>query len=157
MALGALANADLAAEIRRVLGADIDLSFGQPQLAGGGRSSAGDYAVFLRKLLGDQLEMSALLGSHAVCTNPATCSTAVSTPITSGVDWHYSIGHWVEDDAASGDGAFSSPGAFGFYPWLDAGKTHYGIIARFDAAGGGNDSAACGALIRRAWLAGVAR
>jgi len=29
-----------------------------------------------------------------------------------------------------GDGAFSSPGAFGFYPWIDRTKTNYGVLAR---------------------------
>ena len=51
MALGAMNNATLAAELRRVLGTDINLSYSQPQPAGGVRTSAKDYAVFLRKLL----------------------------------------------------------------------------------------------------------
>ncbi|MBX3620118.1 MAG: hypothetical protein KF891_09070 [Rhizobacter sp.] len=157
MALGALDNTGLAAEMRRVLGSDINLAYTQPQLAGGARMSASDYAVFLRKLLAGELQMSALLGSHPVCTNPGTCSSAVYTPVPASLSWHYSIGHWVEDDPATGDGAFSSAGAFGFYPWVDAGKTYYGIVARVAPAGGGEDSAACGALIRKAWLSGVAQ
>jgi len=155
MALGALANAALATEIRGQLGTEINLSYTQPQLAGGVRTTASDYAVFLRKLLNNQLKMSALLGSNKVCTNPNTCSEALRTPITANVDWHYSVGHWVEDDPSSGDGAFSSAGAFGFYPWVDASKTWYGLIARVDLVGGGNDSAICGALIRKAWVTGV--
>jgi hypothetical protein len=99
MNLGAMDSAALAAELRRLLGSDIKLSFGQPQLAGGVRTTAADYARFLRKVLGNELQIAALLGSHKVCTNPATCAGAISTPITSGLDWHYSIGHWVEDDA----------------------------------------------------------
>ncbi len=53
----------------------------------------------------------------------------------------------------------SSAGAFGFYPWIDAGKTWYGIVARMDTAGGGSgfDSALCGQLIRKAWITGVAQ
>jgi hypothetical protein len=152
MGLGALDSARLATEMRRLLGNDIDLSFVQPQLAGGVVTNANNYAVFLRKLLNNQLQLSSLLGKYPVCTNPATCTDALSTPIANGLDWHYSLGHWVEDDP-KGDGAFSSAGAFGFYPWIDAGKTNYGIVARFDAlGGGGNESAACGALIRKAWL-----
>lgn len=120
------------------------------------RSSPRDYAVVLRKLLGRQLNLADLLGSHAVCTNPATCPTALTTPISSSVSWHYSIGHWVEDDPVSGDGAFSSAGAFGFYPWIDASKRYYGLAARLDSAGSGNESALCGALIRKAWLTGIA-
>jgi hypothetical protein len=155
VALGAMDNAALATEMRRLLGNDINLSFTQPQPAGGVRTSANDYALFLRKLLNNQLRLGALLGSHKVCTNPATCTDALSTPITNGLDWHYSLGHWVEDDATRSDGAFSSAGAFGFYPWVDVSKTWYGIVARSDTFGGGNESADCGALIRRAWVTGV--
>ncbi|MBC7957828.1 MAG: hypothetical protein H7Y33_18415 [Cytophagales bacterium] len=156
MNLGAMDNAALAAELRRLLGSDISLSYSQPQPAGGVRTTASDYARFLRKLLNNQLHMAALLGSNKVCTNPATCPTALNTPITNGLNWNYASGHWVEDDATRGDGAFSSAGAFGFYPWVDVSKTWYGIVARSDAFGGGNESADCGALIRKAWVTGSA-
>lgn len=56
-----------------------------------------------------------------------------------------------------GDGAFSSPGAFGFYPWIDAGKTTYGVLARSESAGNGIDSVDCGRLVRKAWVTAVAR
>ena len=157
MALGTLDSAALATELRRLLGTEIALSYSQPQPAGGVRTTPGDYAVFLRKLLNNQLRLGALLGSNKVCTNPATCATALSTPITNGLNWNYSIGHWVEDDATRGDGAFSSAGAFGFYPWIDAGKTWYGVVARVDLAGSGNESAECGAVIRKAWATGTAQ
>ena len=156
MGLGAMGNAALAAEIRRVLGTDIGIEYTQPQLAGGIRTSAADYAIFLRKILAGQLRISALLGSNATCTNPATCPTAVNSPIGGSLSWHYSIGHWVEDDPASGDGSFSSAGAFGFYPWINADKTLYGIVARLSVAGGGEASALCGVRIRKAWETGVA-
>lgn len=157
MNLGPLANVALATEIRRVLGTDIGLTYTQPQLAGGIRSTAADYATFLRKILNRQLRISELLGTNATCTNPNTCPTAINSPIRGNLNWHYSMGHWVEDDPISGDGSFSSAGAFGFYPWINANKTLYGVLARFDAAGGGEDSALCGALIRKAWTTGVAQ
>jgi hypothetical protein len=78
--------------------------------------------------------------------------------------WHYSYGHWVEDEPGTGDGAFSSPGKFGFYPWIDASKTYYGIVAREDLTPGGTiqtapyyQSALCGRAIRKALLTGVAQ
>lgn len=157
MALGALDNAALATEVRRVLGNEISLSYTQPQLAGGVRTSANNYALFLRKVLNNQLKIAALLGTNSTCTNPLTCATAVGTPVPSNLSWSYSIGHWVETDPATGDGAFSSAGAFGFYPWIDAGKSWYGIVARVDLAGSGAESAACGALIRKAWVTGTAQ
>ena len=124
-------------------------------------SSADDYARFLRKLLGGQLQMAALLGSHPVCTNPSTCAQALATPVPSTMSWHYAIGHWVEDDPASGDGAFSSAGAFGFYPWISQDETTWGVLARFKftLAGAriGTASLVCGREIRQAWARGEPR
>lgn len=163
--LGPLHNAELATEIRAKLGNEIALGYSQPQLAGGVYSSAGDYARFLRKLLDGQLQLGALLGTHKVCTNPDTCAQALNTPVPAAESWSYSLGHWVEDDPLVGDGAFSSAGAFGFYPWIDAGKRWYGIVARRQLPGGqdldeslgeGYRSVLCGRLIRKAWLSGIA-
>lgn len=156
LGLGALDNAGLAAELRSQLGSEIGLSFSQPQPAGGVVSTAADYARFLRKLLKGELQLGALLGSQAVCTNPNYCAQASYSPSPANEQWHYSLGHWVEDDPTVGDGAFSSPGAFGFYPWIAADKTHYGILARRDGVGSGFDSVRCGRLIRKAWFAGAA-
>ncbi len=155
--LGPLANAPLAAEIMSQIGSDAAIAYSQPLLAGGIVTTADHYAVLLRGILAGTMKMHDALGTHAVCTNPQTCPTALATPIPQTVSWHYSIGHWVEDDPVTGDGAFSSAGAFGFYPWIDAGKTTYGIIARTSGAGSGFDSAQCGALIRKAWATGTAQ
>lgn len=160
MGLDALDNTTLATEIESQLGSDVDISYSQPQLAGGVRTNADNYARYLRKLLGGQLRMGAALGSNPVCTNPLTCNgTALGTPIPTSESWQYSVGHWVESDPAVGDGAFSSAGAFGFYPWVDAGKRYYGIVARqdFANAAAGVASAYCGRLIRKAWVTGVAQ
>ncbi len=148
--LGALNSAMLAAEIRSQVGNEIDFSYSSPQLAGGMVTTADDYAALLRKVLRGELKMRDALGTHPVCTNPRTCANAVSSPSPPGESWHYSIGHWVEDDPAVGDGAFSSPGAFGFYPWIDRTKTNYGVLAR-SAANGAIESVYCGRLIRKAW------
>lgn len=165
--LGPLNNSGLATEIRAGIGTDIALSYVQPQLAGGISTTAGDYARFLRKLLGDELRLGAMLGTHAVCTNPTTCAQALNTPVPTSESWEYSLGHWVEVDPVVGDGAFSSAGAFGFYPWIDAGKTWYGLVARRQIPSAGDDqnenlgegyrSAQCGRLIRKAWVTGVAQ
>ena len=156
--LGALGNRTLATEMQSQLGAEVDIAYSQPQLAGGVRTSATHYARYLRKLLGGQLRLGAALGSNAVCTNPTTCAGALGTPVPLTESWSYSLGHWVETDPVAGDGAFSSAGAFGFYPWIDSGKRFYGIVARQDfQAGSGFDSAYCGRLIRKAWLTGVAQ
>lgn len=152
--LGALDNRALANEIRSQIGAEIDFVYGQPQLAGGITMSAAEYAKLLRKIVGGQLLMRSVLGTHPVCVDPATCAQALSTPSPRGEQWHYSIGHWVEDDPLVGDGAFSSAGAFGFYPWIDASKTWYGLISTLNAFGA-VDSVQCGRLIRQAWVTGI--
>ncbi len=151
--LAGLGNAALATEMRRVLGPEIAMTYSQPQLAGGVVTNAANYAIFLRKLLSRELVLGHLLGSSSVCTNRVACpGEAVYSPAPLSEVWRYSVGHWVETDPQVGDGAFSSAGAFGFYPWIDAGRTHYGIVSREAAGGSGFDSATCGRLIRKAWL-----
>jgi hypothetical protein len=163
LGLGSDDNTALAQHIGSVLG--LTLAYTQPQLAGGVATSADVYGSFLRRVLARRLHMGDLLGAHAVCTNPATCPSAVYSPIAGSLSWHYAIGHWVEDDPAGGDGAFSSAGAFGFYPWIDRTRSWWGIVARHDTTGltgddpdqrPARDSAACGARIRAAWITGLA-
>ena len=85
-----------------------------------------------------------------MCTLPGSCSSAINSP--SPYDYHYSIGHWVEDDDNS-DGAYSSAGAFGFYPWISQNKIYYGIFARYERERkAGVDSGDCGILIRKAFM-----
>ena len=156
MGYGAMDNAALAAEYRAQLGTDLALAFSQPQPAGAMQTTPADYALFLRKLLAGGLRLAPLLGAQAVCTNPATCSAALFAPIPANESWLYSLGHWVESDPVVGDGAFSSPGAFGFYPWIDATKAWYGLLAR-QVSNGATASAQCGRLIRKAWVAGTAQ
>ena len=155
--LGAMNGKMLSSTIMGQLGTDIKLGYSQPLLAGGAFGSPDAYGLFLRKVLKKELKIGSLLGSNAACTNKATCpaGTAVSAPIPPSESWHYSIGHWVENDPKVGDGAFSSPGAFGFYPWIDSSRTYYGMVARM-MSGGAVTSMQCGRLIRKAWLTGAA-
>jgi len=161
--LGADDNTALAAEVKSQIGPEINFDYTEPQPAAGVEMSADQYVLFLRKLLVDSptpLLIGSMLGSEAVCTNPTTCPTAVYSPIpgdaSSTESWHYGLAHWIEDDPVVGDGAFSSPGRLGFYPWVDATRTIYGVLAR-EAPNGpfGYASALCGRLIRRAWVTGV--
>jgi hypothetical protein len=156
MGLGGMDNTMLGAEVRSQLGTDVALAYSQPDLAGGVYLTPSAYALVLRKMLTGELQMGSMLGAHPVCTNPSACAAAVFAPIPLAEKWHYSIGHWVEDDPNVGDGAFSSAGAFGFYPWIDASKTYYGVLAR-SAAAGALDSVDCGRLVRKAWVTGVAQ
>lgn len=159
LGLGADTSSQLASEIGAVLGPELGIAYDSPQLAAGGKASAASYARFLQKLLRGELALSALLGSSPVCTNPADphCSGAAYSPIPASESWHYSLGHWLEDDPQVGDGAYSSAGFFGFYPWISADRRHYGIVARYDSSlGAYSASVACGRLIRQAYETGQA-
>lgn len=156
--MGAMTSAMLTDEFKSALGTDAALSFSTPQLAGGAVGSAESYARFLTRVLKNELRIGALLGAHAVCTLPGACATALSSPVPA--QFGYSLGHWVENDSL-GDGSFSSAGAFGFYPWIDASKNYYGIVSRHvtDASSGGEggvgwQSAQCGAQLRKAFMSG---
>jgi len=155
--LGPMNAAALSAEVRSQIGSDVPLAYSLAQPAGGLVMTADGYARFLRKLLTGELALGAVLGSGAVCTNPRHCANAVYTPVPLTESWHYALGHWVEDDPVVGDGAFSSAGSFGFYPWIDAAKSSYGVISRSAQAGSGYASAQCGRLLRKAWATGVAQ
>lgn len=176
--LGADGNARLAYDINTALGNSLNILYSQPQLAGGIDMSADRYGAFLRNMLSGRYSMSSLLGSHAVCThtNSLDCPSAMFSPVNqsrpsgpndvSNERWHYSLGHWVEDDPTVGDGSFSSPGRFGFYPWIDANKTYYGVLARYDAEhvkpvdpkqAAYYTSVECGREIRKAWETGQAQ
>lgn len=144
---------------------DAKLVYTQAQLAGGASTSAAEYGRFLQRVAAGRLQITSLLGRHAVCTNPDTCSTAIASPVSGSLSWHYGLGHWVEDDPTHGDGSFSSAGAFGFYPWVDAQRTWWGIVARHKSGGSNSEasdqkpareSAACGLRIRTAWMTGRA-
>ena len=158
MGLGALANAGLADAILGGLGLSAysaDFRYTQPQLAGGVSTSANVYTVFLRKLLSQNLIAGTQLNASAVCTNNATCADAIYSPFPDTESPNYSIGHWVEDTIVA-DGAYSSAGAFGFYPWIEPTKGNYGVLVRAVAAGKpATDSVACGRKLRQAWATGV--
>ena len=163
LGLGPLVAGTLAPEVRSRIGNDVALEYAEPQLAGGARSTPGAYATFLRKMLGSSpaLRIGNMLGSHAVCTLPGPNCNADAPPILPEA-WHYSLGHWVEDDPAAtptSNFAYSSGGAFGFYPWIDFNRTLYGMVAREDLSvgGAGYPSAVCGRLIRLAWKTGTAQ
>lgn len=158
-ALGSLGSAGLATAILGGLGMSAnaaDFHYTQPQLAGGAYTSANTYTAFLRKLLDQSLGAGTQLNSHAVCTNSQTCANALYSPFAATESPTYSIGHWVEDPLVS-DGAYSSAGAFGFYPWIEPTRAHYGVLARQDfGLRSGAESVPCGRKLRQAWATGDA-
>jgi len=159
MGMGSLNSSSLTSEVASTIG-DFGFDYRNVNLAGGIQADASGYAAFLRKMLSGSLVMYGSLGLDEVCADPTSCpTTAVNSPIDSadtGEVWGYSLGHWVEDDQTVGDHAFSSAGAFGFYPWIDKSKTYYGVLARKaqSETNAGYHSAQCGRLIRQAWMTG---
>lgn len=153
------------------------MSYVQPLLSGGAAATAAQYATMLQNMLSNTYYKTQILPSiHTTCTFPGgnysnqtvggvtgpTNCTAQYSPING--CWQYALGFWVETGpsvatgscpAENGDGAYSSPGSDGYYPWIDKTMTYYGIIARSAGAGQGYASAQCGRLIRQAWLSGV--
>lgn len=155
LSAGAMTSALLTTEYQNLLGSDLGMVFTTPQPAGGLYTSASTYGAFLRKIMNGTFRIKNVLGQNAVCTLPASCASAVYSPAP--LAWHYSYGHWVEDDS-TGDGAFSSPGKLGFYPWISADKSTYGILARVDnSAGAYYASVLCGQKLRKAWTTGVSQ
>jgi len=168
MGMGGDGVGDIQTAIQSVLGADLNFAFSLPITAIGIYTTSDDYAAFLRNILNGTYQMSQTLSAFSVCTNwtvPGCNAVPNESPITTASNdaeaWHYSLGHWIEDDPSVGDGSFSSPGALGFYPWVDKTSTYYGLLVREDAAAqtsgsyDGYQSAVCGRLIRQAWMSGV--
>ncbi|MFV8250019.1 hypothetical protein [Bdellovibrio bacteriovorus] len=148
--LGKLNRKKLSQEIESTLKNKFRLSYPNLALAGGAEMSAENYARFLQEILKGTYLIKDMLGADAICTSPATCKQAAFSPAKE--DWKYSYHHWVETNGSQVE-AYSSPGAFGFYPWISADKKTYGIVAR---EGRGEqaywDSVQCGRAIRKAYF-----
>jgi len=168
MGLGSDGVGEMKTAVLAALGTDLNFLYSNPIFPIGIYTTSDDYALFLRNIMNGTYQMSKTLSAFPVCTNStvAGCNAvAGQSPIANASNnteaWHYSLGHWIEDDPTVGDGSFSSTGALGFYPWIDKTSTYYGLLVREDDAaeiGGsyeGYQSAVCGRLIRQAWMSGV--
>jgi hypothetical protein len=155
-ALGNVPNNTLGLTVAAQLGPDVKLTYSQPLLPGGANMTSEAYGKVLQNIVSGKLAMLGALGIYPVCTLASATCDALDSPIPWA--WNYSIGHWVEDDpTVNDDGAFSSPGRQGFYPWIEAGKTYYGLIGRAVVSPHqeGVLSTQCGQMIRHAWDTGV--
>jgi hypothetical protein len=157
MRLGAMDAAALMQEMRSVLRLDdrLDMARLDVQLAGGMKGSAAAYAPFLQRMLRHELVIGSHLGEDAVCAQPATCpGKALVSPVEPlGEPWSYSYNHWVETPTPGHVEAYSSPGLFGFYPWISGDQRFYGIVSRHDRRPRAYvDSVECGRSIRRAFI-----
>jgi hypothetical protein len=143
------------------LGTSLPQSPGAVAVAGGFRGSAANYRVFLQKLLNNQYAMSVRLNADAVPAYAGGPGVTYS-PWTVG-QAYYGLGHWLEGESVNGVWrvtGHSSPGLFGFYPWVEAGKSQYMLLARARMGGPGGEgelSLLCAHDIREAYALGVPR
>ena len=122
------------------LSAATGFSGNNPRASGSAVSSAVDYAEFLRaqlagEFLGNSLDtlIAERLSNVTVVSRPATVDD-------NGVDWYYGLGVWRECDQSAWDEncansrRVSSPGLFGWYPWLDLDLGYYAVLAMEERA-----------------------
>ena len=152
MGLGRKNAAELTSTVMGALGlSGLDIAYKRPQPAGGLEASPAAYGKFLSKIVAGDLRIHDYLGYQPVCAFEGAGCNALSSPVKE--RWHYSLNHWVEDDPDTGDGAFSSPGLMGFYPWVSADRSTYGLVARKKLSKSAYwDSVQCGRKIRAAWM-----
>jgi serine-type D-Ala-D-Ala carboxypeptidase/endopeptidase len=105
-----------------------------PLIAGGLRATMNEYAQLLALDFNRGVyQGNALIGS-ALFTTQATeqypdAVTGNSPFAAAGLDFHYGLTAWLEcPPPASNCAVLSSPGAFGFTPWLDRDGGYYAVL-----------------------------
>jgi len=106
-----------------------------PLIAGGIRATMNEYARVLRLeydrgvYQGNRLIAVALFSAQA--SEPYPNAVIGVTPFGRiGLDYHYGLASWLEcPPPATNCAVQSSPGAFGFTPWVDRDGRYYAIIA----------------------------
>ena len=111
-----------------------------PRLSGGGFATPDDYGRFLSALLDGRL-----LRDIATYTADRTNGLPmINSPMGSTSSWHYALASWRECDGpvysggCAAESVVSSPGAFGWTPWIDFGRGYWGLVAMRDAPGSRN-------------------
>lgn len=101
-------------------------SMSNPRASGGARSTASDYAAFLTALLGRRLIADLETFNADRTAPPVVLASLPGSAASDGNAWRYALGAWREDGA---DERLSSPGAFGWYPWIDFEAGYFVLIA----------------------------
>ena len=106
-----------------------------PRIAGGIESNGEDYAKFLQATLkGDYLADS--LDTMTSDYTPSGAVTLAHSPLTdANLEWHYGLGLWREcasetfTNGCNEHIRISSPGAYGFYPWIDLEHGYWAVLS----------------------------
>jgi len=172
-------NHALVNAITNELSLTVSSYYTNPLLSGALVGTGADYRKLLIAIINGSLALGANLTYNAACTQGGdtytvdangntttsfTCQQGAAVYGTSPLspdDDYYSFGHWIEvDPRVNGDGASSSPGSIGIYPWVEKGLGYYGVLSRWATPGyyslgqQGQSSLFCGRLLRRAWDTG---
>lgn len=105
-----------------------------PRIASGATTTANDFERLLQALLKGKL-IPDLQAFAADRTKDVRFEYRPTATIEDGRDWHYALGSWRECDRTPFDAAcsaapiISSPGAYGWTPWIDLEHDYYGLIA----------------------------
>lgn len=107
-----------------------DIDTANPRIAGGMFGTAADYMKLLLMWQGHgKAGMSRLLDSATLTEmdrDQTVGTRVISSPLPGA---GYGIGHWVEAKDANGHSTLiSSPGAFGFTPWMDLRRGIAGVL-----------------------------
>lgn len=165
LGLGEYTAAQLTTEIMGTLGSGMIYQY--PAVSAGVRASAAQYAAFLQSMMtppasGGLIMHDYLDPAWTIPTLPCA-GGGTGCSVTGTVAFSYGHHYWLENNPTAGelangtpigpgDGAFSSPGAYGFYPWISADKTLYGVVSRQALLGTAYQaSLACGQAIRYAF------
>lgn len=114
-------------------------SISNPRLAGGMHWQAQEYAAFLKAF-----QFGTLLseGTKTLMMTDQIADAALGNiPTVEGIDqeWHYGFGIWLECPSAAFDcpviSYYSSPGAYGAYPFINTEQRFFGVLARQGALG----------------------
>lgn len=103
-----------------------------PRVSGSAQSNLRDYARILRTLLrGGELDGVRILSEQSVADIFADQTVGLPVRFTppGSEGWGYGFGGWVSRTDADGNTTeFTSPGAFGYTPWIDLERDVFGII-----------------------------
>lgn len=125
----------LGADMRWYSAPRLGLGTSNPLIAGGLRATMNEYARVLHlefsrgSWQGNRLLSDALFSVQG--SEPYPGAAIGNSPFAnSGLDYHYGLGAWLEcPPPAANCAVLSSPGAFGFTPWVDRDGGYYAMIA----------------------------